>query len=68
MPNQFVAVEASDTKGYGQRDLDKADKEGAELLKRPRSKFDNMAANSTFYFFKVNGCILQPVMELIILL
>lgn len=65
LPNQFVAVEATDTKGYEQRDLDK---EGAELLKRPRSKFDNMAENSTFSFFKVNDRIPQPVMELIILL
>lgn len=67
MPNQFVAMEETDTKGYGQRDLDKEDKEGAELLKRPWSKFDNMAANSTFCFWKVNDRIPQSVMELIIL-
>lgn len=64
MPNQFAAVVAANTKGYGQRDLDK---EGAELLKRPRSKFDNMAANSPFCYLKVNDCIPEPVMELIML-
>lgn len=63
-PNQFVAVVAANTKGCGQRDLDK---EGAEPLKRPQSKFDNTAANSRFCHLKVNGGLPQPAMRLIML-
>lgn len=64
VPNQFVAAVGANTKGYGQRDLDK---ERAELLKRPQSEFNNMVANSTFFFLKVNEHIPQSVMRLIIL-
>lgn len=42
--NQFVALAPVNTKGYGQRDLDK---EGLELVKRPGPRFDNIAVSLT---------------------
>lgn len=51
--NQFVALVPVITKGYGQRDLDK---EGLELLKRPRPRCDNITVSLTLCWLKVNNC------------
>lgn len=53
MLNQFVVLVAINTKGYGQRDLDK---ERLEPVKRPGLRFDNMALSLTLCWLKVNDC------------
>lgn len=49
--NQFVALVAVITKGYGQRDLDK---EGLEPVKRPGPRRDNITVSLTLCWLKVN--------------
>lgn len=61
MLNQFVALVAVITKGYGQRDLDK---EGLEPVKRPQPRSDNISMVLTLCRLKVN---FYPIMWIIML-